>query len=237
MDGGNTWFNPDPQDGGFNPDHEYHYIVHGEGQVAGFILGDSFFDDNYGLLIIEVAEAPQAQTGVLEQVLFMLKKLEEFELTGSFGDLAPPPGEGTPTERDIKGKILDFTYQLLDGIGQQVPDEFPFRLELNDIRRKVEILVELERIEAKIKFLSLYEAERLVRSLERLPEGDQAWRSADRVREGIKQLIEIERLDGPPYPDFLDWDVEILGASGVVSVDLLPTVSATPRRWSWGAMP
>ena len=111
MDGGNTWFNPDPQDGGFNPDHEYHYIVHGEGQVAGFILGDSFFDDNYGLLIIEVAEAPQAQTGVLEQVLFMLKKLEEFELTGSFGDLAPPPGEGTPTERDIKGKILE----LLDG--------------------------------------------------------------------------------------------------------------------------
>ena len=99
---------------------------------------------------------------------------------------------------------------------------FPYWDQLDDIRNKVEILLELERIEAKLKFMALFEARRLVRSLEGIPEGRHAWEVANRVRDGIEKLIEIERLDGPPHPDFLDQDVEVLGTEGIVTVTAQP---------------
>lgn len=146
---------------------------------------------------------------ILEEVLHWLNVLVRIELAESGGPDVPPD----LTEPDIKYLILD----LLDSIAETVSSEFPFKGQLFGIRDKVAILLELERIEAKVKFLAMFEARQLLGSLELVPEGDASAR-VKRIIGSIQKLIEIERLDGPPYPEFLDRGVEVLGAEGIVSV-------------------
>jgi hypothetical protein len=56
-DDGGTWGHLEPGQVGLHPHHRYTYVLHGQGEAAGFRIKDSNTTDNYGALKIRVRQA------------------------------------------------------------------------------------------------------------------------------------------------------------------------------------
>ena len=55
MDGGGSFTDIIAIESTLNPDHSYQYAVIGKGHPLRLFLGDSYYEDNYGIFLVTIA--------------------------------------------------------------------------------------------------------------------------------------------------------------------------------------